>query len=293
MPGPTNDQTLPLRDGRNLGFAVYGDPDGTPEFFLHGFPGSRLGARIADKVAARLGIRVIALDRPGFGLSDFKTGRTIADWPDDLVEAADILGADRFAVIGLSAGSPYAAACAFSIPHRLTSVAIVSGMSPLNTPGATVGMRRASRVFFALAPRLPWITRLAMWWIGRQARHDAGRLLDKISARLPLTDKAVLARPEVRQTYRDDIAEAFRQGGRGPAWDLSLLARPWGFRLEDIKMEVHIWHGEADTIVSPSMGRHLASAIPNSRARFYPGEGHTLALDRMEEIQTALFPYSR
>ncbi len=290
MPGPTRDQTLPLRDGRNLGFAVYGDPDGTPEFFLHGFPGSRLEARIADKVAARLGIRVIALDRPGFGLSDFKPGRTIADWPDDLVEAADILGADRFPVIGLSAGGPYAAACAFSIPHRLTSVAIVSGMGPLDTPGATEGMPRSGRVFFALAPRLPWITRLAMWWIGRQARHDAGRLLDKISAGLPPADKAVLARPEVRLTFRDDIAEAFRRGSRGPAWELSLLARPWGFRLEDIKMEVHIWHGEADMIVSPSMGRHLASAIPNSRVRFYPGEGHTLAVDRMEEIQTSLFP---
>jgi pimeloyl-ACP methyl ester carboxylesterase len=290
MQEPTRDQTLRLRDGRNLGFAIYGDPVGTPEFFLHGLPGSRLGAWITDKVAARLGIRVIALDRPGFGLSDFKPGRTIADWPDDLVEAADILGADRFPVIGLSGGGPYAAACAFSIPHRLTSVAIVSGMSPLHTPGATAGMRRSGRIFFALAHRLPWITRPTMWWLGRQARHDAGRLLDKISARLPPADKAVLARPEVRQTFQDDIAEAFRHGSRGPARDLSLLARPWGFRLEEIKMEVHIWHGEADVTVPPSMGRHLASAIPNSRARFYPGEGHTLAVDRMEEIQTALFP---
>ena len=293
MPGPTRDQTLLLRDGRNLGFAIYGDPVGTPEFFLHGLPGSRLAARITDKVAARLGIRIIGLDRPGFGLSDFKPGRSIADWPDDLVEAADILGADRFPVIGLSGGGPYAAACAYSIPHRLTSVAIVSGMSPLQAPGATEGLRRSSRVFFALAHWLPWIIRPAMWWIGRQARRDAGRLLDKMSARLPPADKTVLARPEVRQTFRDDIAEAFRHGSRGPAWELSLLARPWGFRLEEIKMEVHIWHGEADTVVSPSMGRHLASAIPNSRARFYPGEGHMLALDRMEEIQTALFPYSQ
>lgn len=290
MPDPTRDQTLPLRDGRKLGFAIYGDPNGRPEFFLHGLPGSRLGARIADKVAARLGIRVIALDRPGFGLSDFKPGRTIADWPDDLVQAADILGADRFAVIGLSGGSPYAAACAFSIPQRLTSVAIVSGMSPLHTPGATAGMRRSTRVFFALAHRLPWITRPAMWWLGRQARHDAGRLIDKISARLLPADKAVLARPEVRQNFQDDIAEAFRHGSRGPARDLSLLARPWGFSLEEIKMEVHIWHGEADLTVPPSMGRNLASAIPNSRARFYPGQGHTLVIERMEEIQTALFP---
>ena len=289
MPEPTSDQTLPLRDGRNLGFAVYGDPDGSPEFFLHGFPGSRLEARTADKVAARLGIRVIALDRPGFGLSDFKPGRTIADWPDDLAEAADILGVDRFPVIGLSGGGPYAAACAISIPHRLTSVAIVSGMGPLHTPGATDGMSRSGRVFFALAPRLPGVTRLAMWWIGRQARHDAGRLLDKMSAGLPPADKAILARPDVRQTFRDDIAEAFRHGRRGPAWELSLLAQPWGFPLEDIKMEVHIWHGEADVIVSPSMGRHLASAIPKSRPRFYPGEGHSLVVDRMDEIQAALF----
>ncbi len=54
-------------------------------------------------------------------------------------------------------------------------------------------------------------------------------------------------------------------------------------------MGVHLWHGEADVSVSPSMGRYLAGAIPNCHARFYPGEGHLLAVDRMEEIQAALF----
>ena len=289
MPEYTSGQTLQLRDGRILGFAVYGDPDGKTGFYLHGFPGTRLEARIADAAATRLGIRIIAPDRPGFGLSDFKPGRTIADWTDDLVEAADALGIGRFPVIGLSGGGPYAAACALRIPHRLTSVAIVSSMGPVHIPGATNGMGRQSQVFFALARRLPWITHPAMWWLGRQARRDVGRLLDRMSAGLPAADRAILARPEVRAGLQDDIAEAFRHGSRGAAWELSLLTRPWGFRPEEIQMEVHLWHGEADVSVSPSMGRYLATAIPNCHARFYPGEGHLLAVDRMEEIQAALF----
>ncbi len=79
-------ETLRLEDGRLLGYAVYGDPEGWPIFYFHGFPGSRLEAQLADRVAARMGIRLIALDRPGFGLSDFKPRRTIFEWPE---------GADR------------------------------------------------------------------------------------------------------------------------------------------------------------------------------------------------------
>ncbi len=106
MPEKTTGGTLRLRDGRTIGFAVFGDPDGKPGFYLHGFPGTRLEARIADAEATRLGVCIIALDRPGFGLSDYKPGRTIADWTDDLVEAADAFGIDRFPVMGLSGGGP-------------------------------------------------------------------------------------------------------------------------------------------------------------------------------------------
>jgi pimeloyl-ACP methyl ester carboxylesterase len=80
------DKIFRLENGRLVGYAVYGDPDGRPVFYFHGFPGSRLEARLADQVAARLGIRLIALDRPGFGLSDFNPRRTILEWPDDVVK---------------------------------------------------------------------------------------------------------------------------------------------------------------------------------------------------------------
>lgn len=96
-----------LGDRRRLGYAQYGKPDGEPLFYFHGHPGSRLEGRFAHKAAAEAGFRVIALDRPGYGLSDFKPGRALKDWPEDVAEAADMLGLAKFSVAGASGGGPY------------------------------------------------------------------------------------------------------------------------------------------------------------------------------------------
>ncbi len=105
---------------------------------------------------------------------------------------------------------------------------------------------------------------------------------------LPEADRAIMRRPEVRAAFAGDLAEAFRAGGRGPAWELVTYARPWGFRLEDIEMEVDLWQGEADKNVPVAMGRYQAAAIPRCRATFFPGEGHLLIIDRMEQILGAV-----
>jgi len=288
------DNTLRLRDGRRLGYAEYGDPGGRPLFYFHGYPDSRLGARLAHEDAARRGVRVIAFDRPGFGLSDFKRGRTIGDWTADVAEAADELGIERFAVIGISGGGPYAAACAAKIPHRLTSAAIVSGLAPLNVRAATAGMSRWNRLTIPILRRLPWllpaIARLLMWLFAQGLRRWPDRVLRLLSRSAPASDKAILAKPEIWAAMKEDFAEAFRQGSRGAAWELVLYLRPWDFRLEDISVDVHLWQGETDNVIPASMGRYLAQTIPNCQARFYPDEGHLLVVDRMEEIQSALFP---
>ena len=112
MAAAENHKQFTLPDGRSLGYAAYGDPQGKPLFFFHGFPSSRLEAQFTEGVAGRLGARIIAIDRPGFGRSDFKKERRIRDWPDDVLALADALGIDRFAVLGVSGGGPYAAACA-------------------------------------------------------------------------------------------------------------------------------------------------------------------------------------
>ena len=244
-----------------------------------------------DEAARRLGICVIGIDRPGMGLSDYKPGRKLLDWPDDVLELAEVLKIDHFPIVGGSGGVPSVLACAYKIPGRLTSVGVLFGPRPLGTRGATDGWSRSRRIQAFLGRNGPlWIGSLAMSAVARVMRNNPDGALSKLFKELPQPDRAAFDRPGVKQQYIDTIREAFRSGTRGVALDYALGMKPWGFRLGDISIGVHLWHGEDDTVVPPAMGRYLAEAIPNCRATFYPGEGHLLIVGRMEEILAVLFP---
>jgi pimeloyl-ACP methyl ester carboxylesterase len=292
LSSPVVDSVLLLRDGRRLGCAEYGKPDGEPGFYFHGHPGSRLEPQFADAAAREAGVRIIALDRPGYGLSDFQPDRTILDWPRDVEEVAEMLGLDRFSVLGSSGGGPYALACAHEIPRRITKAGVISGVGPYDAPGATRGMRWQNRVGFRLGARVPPLARLIMWSMERQVRRRPERALDAIAKAMSPADAEIARRPEERQILAADIGEAFRQGSRGAALDVVLLGRPWGFRLDEIKPDVFLWQGETDVLVPPAMGRHLAAEIPNCHATFFRDEGHLL-IDHMSEILQAFIALPR
>lgn len=122
--------THALPTGRRLGYAEYGRPDGHPVFGAFGAAARRF--RPPDDATAAAGVRLILLERPGFGLSDPQPGRTLLDWPGDVVALADALGLDRFGVVASSQAGPYGAACAYAIPERLTAVARVSALAPFD-----------------------------------------------------------------------------------------------------------------------------------------------------------------
>lgn len=273
-----------MRDGRRLGFAEYGRPDGQPCFYFHGHPGSRLEAEVAHEAAASAGIRVVALDRPGYGLSDFEPGRTILSWPRDVEVAADLFGLGRFAVLGASGGGPYALACGYALRERVSRVGLISSIAPYEATGVTRGMRWQNRVGFQLGARFPPLAQLIMWSMARQLRRDPNRTVDAIASAMSPSDAEIAHRPEIRQVLRTDITEAFRQGSPGAARDVVLLGAPWGFDLGEITQPVLLWHGENDVLATPAMGRHLAAMIPDCRATFYPDEGHLLAFEHMPEI---------
>src|SRR5438876_7760468 len=159
----TTDKVLSLRDGRVLGYAEYDDPSGKPVFFFHGLPGSRRQRHPDDSIAIELGARIITLDRPGYGFSDFQPGRTLLNWPDDVAQLADALHIEQFAAIGLSGGGPYLLSCAHKMPERITSATVISGMGPVDHPEAMKGMMGSMRLGLGLARRVPWeLVRLAL-----------------------------------------------------------------------------------------------------------------------------------
>jgi pimeloyl-ACP methyl ester carboxylesterase len=288
MSHPTENLTLRLGDGRTLGYAEYGAADGRPILVFHGSPGTRLQVRLAHAPALARGIRVIAPDRPGLGLSTRCPGRSIADWPDDVRELADALGFARFAVIGISGGGPYAAACAWRLPERIIRAGIVSGVGPAEGPHLANGLRRPGHRAFNLVLETPWLMRCTMA-LGRPlSRRFSERLFERVRTLAPTVDQPVLHRPDVVASLSASLREAFRGGGQGVADELLLLTRPWTFRPEEIRAPVRLWHGEADGVVPVAMGRYLARAIPDCRAEFIPGSGHYLVFDRIGALLEAM-----
>ena len=275
------DNQIKLNNGRLLGFAEYGDFNGKPLLYFHGCPSSRLEGNLpaTDETATRLHIHIIAPDRPGIGLSDFKP-YTINSWPDIVTEFADKLGINRFAVLGSSSGGKYAAACAWKISERLSVAGIFSGNCPYDLPGAKATLSKEDKQMYTLADKTPWLLRLMLWKNARDVRKNPFIILSLFNE--SEFDKATVARPDVKQMFEKMVVEAFRQGVRGVAHDLMLEPRPWGFSLPEIAIPVHVWHGEADKVVPAEQGHIQANAIPNAHARFFPNEGHTLGVNQLE-----------
>ena len=271
-----------LRDGRVLVYAEHGDPLGIPIFFFHGLPSCRL-MHPDPEVSRSLGVRLLTADRPGFGRSDPKPGRTLLDWADDVSDLADSLGIRRFAVAGPSGGGPFVAACAYRLASRVTRAAILGGSGPVDAPGALAGMAPERRIGYWVARHAPALLPLAVRWRG-DPRRDPEKFFASYTRHNPPSDQELLARPEVRHMFLASYGEATRQGIGAFAHELRLVSRSWGFRLGDIRVPVTLWHGGADNSTPVGMAMAMAEAIPHASLRILPGEGHLIFLTHWKEI---------
>jgi pimeloyl-ACP methyl ester carboxylesterase len=292
MAGAHAEQRMILEDGRTLGFAEYGDPNGQPVLEFHGWPGSRMEAWNYHEAGKKIGARVIGIDRPGFGISTYKKGYRIVDWPSDVLELANTLRLERFAVAGISSGSPYALACARFIPERLNACAVVSGLSPLKVEGENLNPMDyidPMEIWIArLANTLAPVAGMALWYISRQIRKDPAKAMRQFM-NAPPSDLALLNDEAAKRNFQQTIAECSRGGLKGPLASVGLEVRDWGFRLQDITMHVSLWQGEADNIVFPAAANYMASKLPNHTLHRIPDAGHlTVVARHAEEVLRTL-----
>ncbi len=288
--GRPGDSTFRLRDGRRLQCLEIGKRDGSPIFHFHGNGSSRLEVLTVREAAERLGVRLICLDRPGIGGSDERPGYRLLDWPDDVVEVADQFGIERFAVEGFSGGAPFALACAYKIPQRLTTCGLISpATGPFLKLAGSFTLR--SEVWMLL--HLPWLVRamfrLSLRFSGKDAASFEKKLVSA-SARLGEADQQVLQRLEIRKAFARANAECFRQATDAATKDGTVYCRPWGFQVENITCEkVFMWQGEQDTVLPPAAAHLLAEALPHCEATFYPHEGHlSTFVNHAQDIWKAL-----
>jgi pimeloyl-ACP methyl ester carboxylesterase len=282
------DQTIILSDGRQLGFAEYGDPNGIPVFHFHGSAGSRLDHPADENILWNQGIRFISVERPGHGLSDFLPRRRLVDWPEDVSQLADQLGIQQFFLDGWSAGGPHALACAWGLPERVKAVALIASLAPMQREGALNGLPLPNRLLATSARWFPPLTYLFRRLTRGMILRDAEQAAQRVMAAIPEADKAALYSPENLAIFVQSIREGYRQGWGGVAQDDVIVNRNWGFDPASIQSPVDIWHGEADVNVPIHAGRYLAARLPRVRQFFLPGEGHFFVLQRWGEVLAAL-----
>ena len=274
-------KSITLSDGRTLGYSDIGDPAHFPVLYFHGFPGSRLEAAFAEETIKHNRVRVLAVERPGYGLSTHDPKRKITDWPNDIVQLADALGLERFSLLGVSAGGVYALACAHALPGRVHSTGIAGTLAPMHQTATLKHMAWLPRNAFTMLTRTPWLAKLLIGQVnGMLSRHRPNWVIRGILHGLCERDKQALREGTFRREFTHSIKEAYHHGYNGPVHDLSLIAKDWGFHAKDIRNPVHLWHGLADTIVPPSMGHYLQAHLPNCHANFVEGEGHFSIITR-------------
>jgi pimeloyl-ACP methyl ester carboxylesterase len=279
-----------VADGRVLGWAEYGHPEGDPVLWFHGTPGARTQIPPAvDEVALQRGFRVISVERPGTGRSTDHRYHRVVDFAADIEVLADALGLDRFAVVGLSGGGPYALAVAHQWPDRVVVATLLGGLGPTRGTDAvwsyTRVMRFGAPVFEALRTPLGSVL---------------GKVIDRLEpiadpafsiyiALLGFADKPVLANPRFKAMFLQDLLTAGEL--RSVAHDFALFSRHWGFALDEVTPPVVVWQGLADTIVPQSHGHHQAARLPRGELHVRPGEGHfagfadvSTVLDRIREV---------
>lgn len=256
-----------------------------PVVLFHGAPGSRLFAPPAG-LARELGVRLVTFDRPGFGGSDRREGRTVLDTAADVAALADGLGIDRFGVVGVSAGGGHALGCAVALGERVAGVAVASMPGPLDeVPGAWDTLDRRQRPAADMSREDParaarGVARYTERWLGDPTTFLGGGTPD---------DRALLADGDTGAMLREDVAEALRPGPGGMADDLVALWMPWGFAVADVPPGVRLWHGAQDTRGEAAFG-YLAATLAGCNAVTWPDAGHYGVLRHWREVLGACAP---
>lgn len=283
------------KDGGKVAYVVSGPASGYPVFFLHGTPGSRVGVLPRPFELARRRVRLIAIDRPGYGESDRRPGRDVASVAEDVAAVADDLEVEHFAVSGRSGGGPHALACGALLGDRVDSVVALVSIAPFDALGPEAWYRdmTPSNVKAYKLTHAALENPLLMPDLTKSLADDMGALAtdfiaERLLGELPSADRVIVSDTRIRSLLLGGFRAAVdAEKNRVQVPDLPgvtylagryddhvAFCRPWGFDPADIQCPVLLWHGGTDVYSPPDHSRWLASRIPRAVLDLDPWEAH-------------------
>ncbi|GAA3253192.1 alpha/beta fold hydrolase [Nonomuraea helvata] len=273
-------------DGRRLAVEERGKPDGTPVFYLHGTPGSRLGPSPRAQVLYRLGVRLITFDRPGYGLSDRMPNRTVASIAADVAAIADALEVDGFSVVGRSGGAPHALACAALLPERTRRAAALVSLAPHSAEGLDwfAGMAESNVFEYLVARAGPHLAATRLASLASQIRADPESKVLSIGQEGGRADRRIVSDHGLRRMMVRNFTEALRHSADGWVDDVLAFSSDWGFDPAVIRVPTLVWHGENDVFAPVGHARWLGRRIPNATVCIQRGLAHLDALSVLPRV---------
>jgi pimeloyl-ACP methyl ester carboxylesterase len=270
--GATMDRVLRAGDGRSIGVAEFGAVDGTAVLWCHGGPGSRLEPLWLDHAASDAGLRIIGVDRPGYGLSDPRPGRSINDAIEDVFLVADRLEIDRFATVGVSTGGPYALGTAALAPQRVLAVVACGAMTDMSwAPGrATMHQSHVGAVWDASDRDAAIAASIEAY--GENGSKMLGGGMAPVLAEL---DALLFANPAWMTPAMEGFGQMFTFGLEGYADDRIADSPGWAsFDVTRISCPVSVLHGTEDKLVAVIQAEHTTALVPGAELVLMNGHGH-------------------
>jgi len=279
-PQPTAVVRLP--DGRDLAYDEYGSNTGFPVFYFHDSGSSRLEGAFFHKSSLQQNIRVIAVDRPGIGCSDYRHKASAAEFAADVSYLASQLGIVRFGLMSIGSGGVFALTMAYLYPDQVSIHMCFAGI-----PHNVFSDRpTANANYFDTCLRgiLPPAIRLSIRLRYNLLQENPERYWQRLYQLSGYADRKTLANPRIRKILESGQQESFRQGSTGVAQDTATGFRKLTFQLDQVKVPVLIWQGTADNLSSRSECEFMASRLPTGSYHRVTNQGHFFFVSCMNHV---------
>lgn len=286
--------SIRLKDGRRLAYREYGDPDGPPVLFVHGFGDSSVLRYHDDAYTASLGARIIAADFPGIGLSSHQRRRTVIGWASDAVQLVDHLGLGQFGLAAVSSGASHAMALAFSQPERVTRLSLASPTARFDGPEiwdyiladelrAIVRLHRLGMLF---------LLRPVYAWLSYKAHRNPKKFVTETAFNYSGDAECIMDSPAQYQIFEENFLTGISNLGAGMYEVTRSVMRPWGFEISDIHQPVTIFYGDMADLISCDISLQLAEQLKDCKTCLWPKSGRYghVRKDRWAQFIRAAMP---